>query len=132
MKIQEHKRINAILFFACKEADNKINRLKLMKLLWLADRTHLTRYGRLILQDTYCALEHGPVPSKTKEISDNGVDDKFSVVGDFIIEAEDNYEDKYFSSSDIEVMEEIWENYGGMNRFTLRDISHKSQAYPFR
>ena len=103
MKIQEHKRINAILFFACKEADNKINRLKLMKLLWLADRTHLTRYGRLILQDTYCALEHGPVPSKTKEISDNGVDDKFSVVGDFIIEAEDNYEDKYFSSSDIEV-----------------------------
>lgn len=38
-----------------------------MKLLWLSDRVHLNKYGRLILKDNYKALPHGPVPSATMD-----------------------------------------------------------------
>lgn len=34
-----------------------------VKTLFLADRNHLNRFGRLITTDTYVAMIHGPVPS---------------------------------------------------------------------
>lgn len=34
-----------------------------VKSLFLADRNHLNRYGRLISSDTYVAMVHGPVPT---------------------------------------------------------------------
>jgi uncharacterized phage-associated protein len=37
---------------------------KLCKLLFLADRAHLVRYGRPITGDLLCALEHGPILSQ--------------------------------------------------------------------
>lgn len=117
------KRINAILFFATKERNNKINRLKLMKLLWLADRIHLNRYGRTIIDDNYFALEHGPVPSLSKNLSDTGYDDKI-YISDRDVIAEDEFEDKYFSKSDLSIMEEVWTAYGAMNKYNLRDFSH--------
>lgn len=123
MKIREQKRINAILFFAMKSHENKITRLRLMKLLWLADRIHLNRYGRFILKDTYYALPHGPVPSKTMDLSENSVEDIFTVRG-YEIEAEDHFDPKYFSKSDLEVFEEVWERFGGLKESVLRDYSH--------
>lgn len=35
---------------------------KSLKALYFADRHHLKRHGRLIYNETYCALPHGPVP----------------------------------------------------------------------
>lgn len=144
MKIDEHKRINAILFFTCKSPSNKINRLKLMKLLWIADRIHLNRYGRMILKDQYFALPHGPVPSKTKEISEIGIDDVISTLGKYDVVAEDNFDKKYFSVSDLEVMNEVWDTLGTTGCFKLEEFSHqfpewtrykeqlKDKSQPFR
>jgi uncharacterized phage-associated protein len=124
MKLSEQKRINAILFFATKSPDYKIKRLKLMKLLWLADRIHLNRYGRMILRDNYYALPHGPVPSKAMDLSKESVADKINVV-DYTIEAEDIFDSKYFSETDIQIMNEVWDTYGGMKERRLRDLSHE-------
>jgi uncharacterized phage-associated protein len=123
MKLQEQKRIQAIIFFAYKSTDNKINRLKLMKLLWLADRIHLNLYGRTILNDVYCALPHGPVPSKTMDLSERSIDNLYKV-DDYTIEAEDKSDLRYFSKSDIEVLEEVWNRYGDRSDKVLRDYSH--------
>lgn len=35
------------------------------KVLYFADREHLSRYGSLMTGDTYYAMRHGPVPSAT-------------------------------------------------------------------
>jgi len=123
MKLQIQKRIHAILYFAGKSNDNRINRLKLVKLLWLADRIHLNRYGRMILKDDYYALSHGPVPSKTMDLSEVDVPDVYSVKG-YVIEAEEKFDPKYFSESDLEVMNEVWDTYGGMTKYVLKDYSH--------
>ena len=124
MKLAEQKRINAILFFATKSPENKINRLKLMKLLWLGDRIHLNRYGRMILRDNYYALPHGPVPSKVMDLSKESVADKINVV-DYTIEAEDVFDSKYFSKTDIQIMNEVWDAYGSMKESRLRNLSHE-------
>jgi len=42
--------------------------LKAVKLLYLADREHLLRYGRPILGDWYACMEQGPVPSRAYEL----------------------------------------------------------------
>ena len=124
MKLQDKKRINAILFFAGKSPDYQINRLKLMKLLWITDRIHLNRYGRMILRDQYYALPHGPIPSKTTNWSNENIDDVF-LVEDYKLTAEDNFNSKYFSKSDLNVMEEVWEKLGRMNESNLRNYSHR-------
>ncbi|MCW3785502.1 Panacea domain-containing protein [Plebeiibacterium sediminum] len=124
MSIREKKIINAILFFALKSSDNTINRLKLMKLLWLADRMHLNKYGRLVLKDAYNALPHGPVPSLTMDFTKFSLPDIFRVAG-YEITAEGEFDARYFSSSDIEIFEEVWSSFGELDQFSLRDLSHK-------
>lgn len=124
MNIAEKKILNSIIFFASKSPNSKINRLKLMKLLWLADRIHLNKYGRLILRDNYNALPHGPVPSKTMDVSKKSIDNSFDVHGYYII-SRGNFDSRYFSKSDIDVMEQVWGKYGIMNQYDLRDLSHK-------
>jgi len=123
MKFLQQKQVQAILFFTLKSPDNKINRLKLMKFLWLADRIHLNQYGRMILQDDYCALPHGPVPSRTMDISKESVENVFSV-HNYTIEAEDQFNPRFFSKSDLEVFEEVWNRFGSMSDIVLRDYSH--------
>lgn len=124
MKIAEQKRINAILFFANKSPDNKIDRLKLMKLLWIADRIHLNRFGRTVLRDCHFALPHGPILSKTMNLSKDSIENILWVDG-LNIFAEDKFDNKYFSESDISVLEEVWNLYGRMHPKRLEDFSHE-------
>lgn len=39
-----------------------------LKMLYLADKCHLERYGRFIVGDRYVAMEKGPVPSGTYDM----------------------------------------------------------------
>lgn len=124
MSIVEKKRNNAIQFFASKSHNGSINRLKLIKLLWLADRIHLNRYGRFILRDKYKALPHGPVPSATLDIANQPIENFITVEGYNLI-SEAQFDSKYFSKSDLRVLNEVWEKYGELSQYELRDFSHK-------
>ena len=48
----------------------------ILKILYLADKEHLSKYGRLITGDWHCAMEYGPVGSGAYDIfeyaRDNG------------------------------------------------------------
>lgn len=124
MKISEKKIINAIIFFASKSQEKRINRLKLMKLLWLSDRIHLNKFGRMILRDNYYALPNGPVPSKTMDVSKSNVEGLIEPLRYEVLAIDSSFESKYFSKSDLEIMEYVWEKYGGYDQFELRDLSH--------
>lgn len=123
MNIQQKKIENIILYFANRANNNTIDRLKLMKLIWLSDRLHLNKYGRLIIKDRYKALPNGPIASTALDMSNYSIPEAYDVEG-FNIKAKVNYEEDYFSKSDIKVMNYIWEKYGGMDTFELRDFSH--------
>ena len=46
----------------------KISQYDIVKTFFLADRSHLNKYGRPISFDNYVAMKHGPVPSLVYDI----------------------------------------------------------------
>lgn len=123
MNLTREKQKNLILFFLNKSG-GKIDRLKLLKLIWIGDRLHMNKYGRTISKDLYAALPYGPVPSQifnfTKE---NGLD--FLKVNNYDIETEKEFNSDYFSNSDLEVMNYIWNNFNTKNSIPFSEYSHK-------
>ena len=86
------KAVQALNFFA-KEDGGTINKMKSIKLIWLADRLHLRKYGRSITGDEYFALPNGPVPSATRDVLEcnNFMDDIASDYASEYIIAHEKY-----------------------------------------
>jgi uncharacterized phage-associated protein len=129
------KATQAINYLAQKEG-GMIDKLKLIKLIYLADRYHLRRYGRPIINDTYLAMPLGPVGSSVKDIAE------FSA---FLAEEEKDYAGKYiavkkqdnivvsvndidtdvFSKTDIEALDFVHKEFGELKPSKLVDITHE-------
>ncbi|MBI5488044.1 MAG: SocA family protein [Deltaproteobacteria bacterium] len=65
-KFRPDKLADALSYLAARVTD--LTTMKAAKLLYLADRLHLLRYGRPIIGDWYACREHGPVPSSTYDL----------------------------------------------------------------
>ncbi len=135
-------------FFVMKETDKKINILKLIKLIYLTDRKNIERYGEPILDDDYFSLPHGPINSKALDMleqskyyftfnnnSDSNLIKKFlDDKQDYDIPLQNNnitIDDlDELSEADIEILQEIWLEYGKMDRFELRDWTHQPENIP--
>jgi len=131
----DHKKATQELnHFALKEG-GQINKMKSLKLIYLADRYHLRKYGRLITNDTYFAMNYGPVPSGTKDIAE---------ASEFLSEREKQYapqyiipmdnltlqsmnpvDDSVFSDSDFEALDFTWEKFGHLEQFDLAELTHE-------
>ncbi len=134
------KATQALNYFAVK-AGGKINKMKALKLVYFADRYHLRKYGRLITKDNYVAMEHGPVASATRDILEKNLfadENDINYINRYIEPAERFYkslnaidEDK-FSESDREALKFAWENFGNLDQFKLRDLTHKYPEWKSR
>lgn len=131
------KATQALNFFSCKEG-GKMNKMKAIKLIWLADRLHLRSHGRTITGDIYFALKHGPVPSTTRdilELNSFSLDEDelqysneyISITGQYNYESKSELDKNVFSVTDLNSLEEIYFAYGKFDHYNLRDISH---AFP--
>ena len=128
------KSVQALNLFAI-HAGGTINKMRALKLIWLADRLHIRKYYRPILNDTYFALNYGPVASHTKDlIEDNSfLSEEEKNYRNLYIQSEDKYnykslsgfDSKVFSESDIQAMNKIYEAFGELGEFKLSEESHK-------
>lgn len=131
-------RIAQALGFLLNLDDNhKMNRLKLIKLLWAADRIHIRKYGRTITNlNDYYAMPHGPVCSLALDIAQmNDIalnDDDISYLNDYFTSdikdtsMQKNPGEDRLSDSDKKALEEAWKKFKNENPFELADnISHK-------
>lgn len=108
--------------------------MKALKLIWLSDRLHLRKFGRLITGDEYFALPNGPIPSATRDILENSdfLDDAASDYATEYINPIDRYTFKalvqpnlnVFSETDIDVINQVFEKFSGMDHFALSELSH--------
>ena len=69
MTFSHKKATQAINFFACRNG-GAIEKLRLLKLIFFADRYHLRKFGRPITNDPYWAMQFGPVASSVKELAE--------------------------------------------------------------
>ena len=105
-----------------------LDRIKLIKLVFLADRTHLARYGRPIVGGKYCAMEHGPVASEFyNAIKDNQIDG--AQPEGVRVRSVQKVDEDYLSETDLEVLRETNNEFGAWDTFRLRDLTHRFVAW---
>jgi uncharacterized phage-associated protein len=145
MKISLPKLKALILFFGTYTDTRYLGKVKLMKLFYFLDFLHLKKYGSPVTYDNYVNLEHGPIPSGILNLVNSAIDDIDSSALSDIISFEtpdgtimqrivparkftDN-DKKYFSKSQLDVMNEVVKRFGDKNTKFIEDASHKESPW---
>lgn len=129
------------LLCASKKGAN-ITILKLMKLMYLAERLSYERFGFPIIGDSMVSMPNGPVLSRTLDLinfgssADNGEWDQLiaeksgrdmSLNGNDTMTIEDL---RALSESDLEVLDSLWHKFGRMSAIQLREYTHNPNNCP--
>lgn len=130
------KRIAQVAAYLLAKGGGRLPTIKLMKLMYLADRESLRRWGHTISEDVMGSMDNGPVLSRTLDYihgeirsADNGWDS-------WIADAE-NYEVRLqkqpsrreldeVSDAAIEVLDAVWGQFGGYGKWDLVEYTHKN------
>lgn len=129
-----YRKATQVLNLLARKEGGKINKMRAIKLIFLADRLHLRKYGRPIVGDTYWAMKLGPVGSLVKDIAElNVLEDNLRYAKKFIkpvngrkqifisLKKEDL---SVFSKTDLECIDAVYEKFSGFDKFKLADITH--------
>ncbi len=129
------KATQAINYFAQRFPSGKINVMKTLKLIWIADRYHIRRYGRTITGDSYFALERGPIASTVKDLMTNrsivAAQEKeyaasyIEPLGQYQVKSVGAIDINVFSDSDIEALKFAYDNFGQLDQWDLSRLSHE-------
>lgn len=135
----EPKAAQAAAFFLLKTQSGVMPHLKLMKLLYLAERESMRLHGFPMVWDYPVSMPHGPVLSKTLNLMDG--DEPSSAEGwESWISAKENNalslkrpglitaDFDELSVADVEVLESIWTQFGDMGKWEIRDYTHEHCA----
>lgn len=127
------KVIQALNYLVRKEK-NEINKMKLIKLIYFADRYHLRKYGELLTQDKYFGMKLGPIPSITKDVLsfNDFLDENILNYAEEFIEQKGKYDiiskkevDKdYLSETEVEALEFAYKIFGDKDQYKLSEITH--------
>ncbi len=122
----------AAYFIHCEGGSIKI--LKLMKLMYLAERESLKRYGVPMIGDRLVSMQHGPVMSITYDHMNDCIESVAGGWNDWVSDRADHCvslkSDKNIdnllelSEADIAVINDVYSKVGYMNAFQLRDYTH--------
>lgn len=127
------KATEALIYVARRVRDSDMYRT--LKILYLADKTHLHRYARFIFGDTHAALDHGPVPQGAYDIlkfvrgsTKGGFELErarrlINLQGNAIETARDADTD-VFSKTDLECLDEAIKAAGWLSFQELKDLTH--------
>src|SRR3989344_6731266 len=68
MENPDYKKITQVLNYIAEKQGGVVDYMKALKLLYLADRLHLRKYGRLITDDRLIAMKYGTLGSQARDI----------------------------------------------------------------
>lgn len=137
MQFSERK-VAQMAAYLLSKAGGRMPHLKLMKLLYLADRESFDRYDQPITGDHMVSMPHGPVLSETLDLINGASSDHAGGWNDWVSDRA-NYEVSLanaspsvdrstlgaLSDADLEIVDAIWERFGGMSKWELRDWTHE-------
>jgi uncharacterized phage-associated protein len=106
--------------------------LKLIKLLYLADREALSRWGRPITTDNYVSMDNGPVLSQILKRIDDGAapgeptfwTSHIIPCGDWDVLLTGDPSDGQLSEAEEELLDFIFEQHGHRNRWDIVNYVH--------
>ena len=129
---------------------SELDKYKICKLLFFADKYHLVRFGRPIIGDRYCLLPHGPIPSHALDLlnsfinSSNGEEsgEEVRILSEIFV-LEKKYVYPRFSSkrkmtkddldalskSDKQALDNVIKEFGDKGFYELKSLTHAVYAY---
>ncbi len=135
MKVRDQQKINEAILYVAQRIKNMYN---ILKVLYFADKDHLEKYGRFIINDDHSVLPFGPVPSFAydliKEWRGEGeyqpisIDQSFEVKRNLVRPSREPNMD-FLSPTDIECLDRAVDTYGALPWRELQKISHEDPAY---
>ena len=118
-------------------AGGRLPLIKLLKLMYLAERASLREFGELITGDHLVSMDHGPVLSRTysrmngtSRGAENGWDKWVSDRADHYLELRDrtmvrsSADLKALSRSDLQMLNEVYTEFGHVDRWDLVEYTH--------
>jgi len=116
----------------------RLDKIHLIKLMYLADRYHLMSYGRTVSGDVFVALSHGPVGSQTMDILEF---DEY-VLKEYLPKARKSFQKgagfeyvsgdecdtnalDMLSETDIEALDFVITHFGCMDKWKVVDYTHE-------
>lgn len=102
--------------------------IKLLKLLYIADRQAFSEWGIPISNDNYVAMDNGPVLSQTYNLIKDG--GRFwseyisAPFGDYEVELSRPLAVKKLSPAEEEILHRVFAEYGHQNRWKIVDFMH--------
>jgi len=132
MQYNEKMAAQIAAFFTFRQG-GAIEILKLMKLMYLAERESFKRYGEPLTGDSLYSMDNGPNVSKTYDTCKNKIVSEYWRTwmrdrdGNLLslIENKDPTDRlSELSIADLEILDSIWGKFGGMTAGQLVDYTH--------
>jgi len=136
------KAAQTIAYLTVKNGRAPMNMTKASTLVYLADRESVRRHGFPIQDEPHHSLPHGPVDTNTFDSMKGEIhpglargwteflkDDSNQCIGlqDPDIDP-DNLDE--LSEADVDVLDAVWDAFGGMDQWQLRDWTHDPRNVP--
>lgn len=132
-KLQIDK-IKAVVLYIMQSFPYGVDYIKLFKIIYFAQQDHLVRYGKVIVDDSFRALKHGPVPTytyKALQVAEGkNLDGDFKdflkgmeVIGKKVFTSLAPDMD-YISGSNKRSLDASVAKYGDADPYDLSDLSH--------
>lgn len=136
MQFSEKKAAQVAAYFLHR-AGGRLEILKLMKLMYLAERVSYQKFGEPMIGDKLVSMDNGPVLSITlnhmnrfQTSEPEGWDTWVSDRNDYLLalkrEVRDPKEDLLqLSDAELELLDKVWKEYGRFGSFQLAEITHR-------
>jgi uncharacterized phage-associated protein len=132
------KAAQVVAYLANKSPQKRLNVLKAVKLVYLADRESMSRFGFPILDEDRVSMPWGPVNSTTyryvngefesedwKEFLRDRSNHLLSVTQ---AATESDWDE--MSDADVSCLDHVWAEFGHMDRFELAEWTHDAKNIP--
>ncbi len=128
--------VEAIYYFISRF--ERCDSLKMVKLIYLADKYHLIQFGRTITDDEYFAMRRGPVGSLVADVisfNENILsEDEIAMIKGYFQPGREyillertqvGRVPEHLSKSDLHALEEVLESFGQLGRDELVKLVHR-------
>lgn len=128
---ESRKAAQMCAYFASKSPNGTIEKLKLIKLIYLSERGYLEKNGLPMLWDELYSLPHGPICSSSLNGIDGSIDEdtwsKYIARNGNIVVAVARFAKSdldEISLAEFEALDEVWEKFKDYTASQLRNYTH--------
>lgn len=132
----DDRKAGQVAAFFVQAGGGRMDVIKLVKLIYLADREFMDRHGMPITFDRLVSMPHGPVNSQTLECINDAMDapgwDEWiadregHTVGLRKLVDRDALDE--LSDAEIDALQAVWSRFGRMGKWEIRDWTHRHCA----